>query len=36
LGALEFPDIVKGMRKYAQYLETVEESDPSKHDELSP
>jgi REP element-mobilizing transposase RayT len=35
LGALDFPDTVKGMRKYAEYLETVEESDPSKHDELS-
>lgn len=35
LGALEFPDSVRGMRKYAEYLETVEEGDPTKHEELA-
>jgi hypothetical protein len=32
---LEFPDSVRGMRKYAQHLETVEERDPARHDELT-
>jgi len=36
LGCLEFPDSVKGMKMYGQYLETVEEADPGKHDELTP
>ncbi len=35
LGGAEFPDTVNGMRKYVQYLETVEERDPKKHDELT-
>ncbi len=35
LGALEFPDTPQGMKIYAEYLETVEERDPSKHDELT-
>lgn len=35
LGCLEFPDSVKGMKRYGQYLETVEEADPAKHDELT-
>jgi len=35
LGSLDFPDSVSGMNKYAQYLETVEEKDPGKHDELT-
>lgn len=35
LGCLEFPDSVKGMKMYGQYLETVEEADPGKHDELT-
>lgn len=35
LGCLEFPDSVKGMKMYGEYLETVEEADPGKHDELT-
>jgi putative transposase len=35
LASLEFPDSVRGMRKYAQHLETVEERDPARHDELT-
>lgn len=35
LGCLEFPNSVKGMKEYERYLETVEEADPRKHDELT-
>ena len=35
LGALEFPDSVRGMRKYAEYLETAEEKDATKYEELA-
>ncbi len=35
LGALEFPDTVRGMKNYAEYLETVEEADATKHEELT-
>ena len=35
LESLQFPDSVRGMRKYAQHLETVEERDPARHDELT-
>ena len=35
MGALEFPDSVRGMRKYAEYLETVEEGDATKYEELA-
>lgn len=35
LESLEFPDSVHGMKKYAQHLESVEERDPAKHDELT-
>jgi hypothetical protein len=35
-GASELPDTVKEMRKFAEHPETVEESGPSKQDELSP
>lgn len=35
LGSLEFPDSNCGMRKYAEYLETVEEGDPAKYGELA-
>lgn len=35
LESLAFPDSVRGMRKYAQHLETVEERDPARHDELT-
>ncbi len=35
LGALEFPDSVRGMRRYSEYLETVEEADATKYEELA-
>lgn len=35
LGALEFPDSVRGMRKYAEHLETVEERDATKYEVLA-
>ena len=35
LGALKFPDSVRGMRKYAEYLETAEERDATKYEELA-
>ena len=35
LGALEFPDSARGMRKYAEYLETVEEGDAKNYEELA-
>jgi len=35
LGALELPDSVQGMREYAAYLDTVEEADATKYEELA-
>jgi REP element-mobilizing transposase RayT len=35
LAALEFPDSALGMREYAKHLTLAEESDPSRHDELT-
>ena len=35
LGTLEFPDSDRGMRRYAEYLETVEEGDATKYEELA-
>ena len=35
LQELGFPDSVNGMENYARYLETVEERDAAKHDELT-
>lgn len=35
LASLEFPDSVSSMKQYARHLETAEERDPAKHDELT-
>ena len=35
LGTLEFPDSVRGMKKYGEYLETVEEGDATKYEKLA-
>ena len=35
LGTLEFPDCLRGMKKYGEYLETVEEGDASKDGEFA-